>query len=292
MAEQEARPPEPPLDRRESTAETEARDAIAAFEEILDVFPNDVGTLDALAQSYHLVGEADKERIYLKRLIQVLLDQGDTEAAGEHAGRLNPRGDDPEATALLEQLEAMGVSGMAAEAQPEETPPADEPALEDRGAVTDAEVELAWALHEAQILSEDEYADLVRDLTDLSAQDAALTLSVLHVLNDRTSRALDPALAYIMQESRAPPAPLDCVEPDEENLRLLPMDVMITQGLAVFDHVGKELLVASINPLRKGLRESLTRRLGQPCHLFCAHPGTFDAWIERVQKLLKDRGAP
>lgn len=277
---------------------TETQDAIAAFEEILDVFPNDVGTLDALAQSYHLLGKPQQEAQYLKRLIHVLLEQDDRDAAAEHSGRLEPLAkEDAESAELFNQLREMGLFIPAPE--PSTARPAEEPAgkaqqkkpLHDRSEITDAEMTLAWNLKEAGIFSDEEYASVVKDLTEISGQDPTLTLSVLHVLHDRSSRNSEAAFAYLVKESKSAPAPLENLEIDEETARLLPPDIMITQGIAVFDHIGKELLVATMNPLRAGLKKRLEGYLNRPCHLFAVQPTAFDNWVSRVMDLLKETSA-
>ncbi len=273
-----------------SGGKDETRDAVVAFEEILADFPNDTATLDALCQSYLLLGEQEKARRYLVRLIRVMLDQGDEEGAASNAELLaSLAGDDPEAGALRDRLR------LAVETMPEietshdrhlsEPAPAADP-FDRRDAMIEAETELAARLKAAGVLSEEEHAALVRDLDELAGHASGRTVSALHVLHDRASAKFEPAFAFILRESRCPLAPLDSVEPDEPTRAALPLETVAAQGLCVFDHIEDEWLAAALNPLRDGLRESLESRLRRRVHLFAARPDAFDRWIERAQAAL------
>jgi hypothetical protein len=261
---------------------TEAWGAISAFEQILEVMPNDISALDALVQSYEIVGDSERAREYLLRLARVLVEQGNASQAEVLVDRLRRLGKrDAEAEALIRDIEALSRLVVP---DPSRRPTIDLQPDPSISSAIEAELALAWRLHSAGLLTQEEYAGVVNDLSETAARRELLTVSVLHVLQDRSFRALDTVIAYMAHESRTPVIPVASFEMQESCLSLLPLDFMVRHGAIPFDFVAQEALVAVLNPFDANLRERVALRSGRPCHFYLTWPAEFDAWIARLKQ--------
>ena len=264
----------------------EAREAIAAFEQILEFQPDDIATLEALAQSYELIGEPARARTYVLRLGRVLLDQADRAGAARLAERLRsfPPAD-AEAAALREELHNLTLTPAASA----EGGAAPETGSTRRTAHFEEELALAWSLHEADLLKQEEYAAVVQDLTE-SSGDASSTVSVLHALRKRSFARMDEVLDHISRHSGRPLIHLAFFDAVHDLAAQLPLEFMTQRGAAVFGFVGREAMVAVLNPLNERLRQEVETALDRPCHLFLTSPADFDAWIARARDALSRGG--
>jgi len=267
-------------------SENEIWSAISAFEQILDVVPDDVDALDALTQAYDIIGDGERARNYLLRLVRACLEQGDVQKASGLAERLKRYGpDDAEAAALLQRISQLSPADRTGPSIA--SPTRGEPRREAEPAPIDAELALAWRLHSAGLLSAEEYAGAVRDLSDIASRKEPLTLSVLHVLHDRQFPKLDEVLAYMARETRTPVVPIMAFEMPESCQRLLPVEFMVRKGVAPFSILSNEPLVALLNPYAETVRAETTERAGRVCHFYLTWPAEFDAWIERLRQSLQ-----
>ncbi len=296
MAETQADPPGGP-----DSADPEALGAIAAFEDILEIFPDDCSTLDALVHSCELVGDRPKAARYLDRLARSLIDQGQNDHVVELLPKLNDLVDvEPELIPVIQTVRDLGGGGAPADRAPDEAPPARRPAAPDaraaagdRSAVLEDEMALAWRLHEGKLLDGDEYAELVQDLTDISGRAMAMTVSVLHVLHDRHFRNLAQVMVFVSRQTRAPIIPANAFEPTEESVRVIPCDVAVELGAVCFDLVGNEALVAVLNPYSERLRKAVAATAGRTCHFYLTGAEDFDALLSRardVEKRMRENG--
>jgi len=287
-------------------AGSEAWEAIAVFEQILAAMPNDSDTLATLAHAYEMVGDHTKAREYLIRLARALLEKGDGESAGllvEKLKGLAGQGD-AEAQSVLDQIEGMSGSGTPAPTEPPKEKPAEPAATPaERSVATRAreaakrastvsdELAFAWHLHQSNLLSQEEYAKVAQDLTEVSASDAEVTVSVLHVLHDRGFRSLDNVLTFAGRETNTPPISLGSFDLTGEALSILPLDYCIRRGVLVFELLGNHVLAALMNPYNKALRQEVQSLVGRTCYFFVTAPAEFDAAIAKIKDKTKDAAA-
>ncbi len=275
--------PEPSESRKEMRA------AIEAFEQILEVMPRDRGALEAILLAVQEDGDAGKTMEYRMRLVEVLLEEQDEAAARQHIDLLRSA-DNERARALVAQFEQRhpatpaGSTGTSAIRAPT---PRKTPLGRTSSSFNMAEeLGVAWKLLEAGELSQEEYASLARDLTEMSSTDVVGTISTLHALESGNFKQFERMLAVIARESRAPFITLSCFAMRAELAPLLPWDFMLHRGALVFEQLGKEHLVAVLNPFSQSLREDLQTLLKSPCHLFLARPSEFDAALARLSENL------
>jgi hypothetical protein len=256
--------------------------AIGVFEQIVQQIPNDRVSLEALSHAYEEIGDLTRAREYLVRLAGVVTEEQDRDTAKLLMARLDRHAaDDPAAREALARLAAMIERPAAAAPAAAPTP---ETAV--RASTVAAELSFAWDLFQAGELTQEEYAAVAQDLTELSANDRTLTVSVLHVLHDRGSRNLERIVSYAARDSGTPMIPLDAFDVQESAYSLLPLDVMVRQGAIPYESVGTELLVAILNPYNRQLRKDLDARTGRRCHVYVAMPAAFDAALETIRQRL------
>lgn len=261
----------------------ETRSAIEAFEQILDAFPDDLSTLEALYQAYETLGDSGRARQYVLRAARAAEAQGATAVPPTLTERLGLLAEnDPEAARLLKALSTR--PGAAPGGAPAGEKEARGRPRETRQRPIEAEMAFAWKLKEAGLLPEAEYARLVQDLTESSANDHSDTLSLLHVMQDRAIRNLEEILAFASRDTGMAILPLSSFEPHPEAMALLPPDFMIRQGAIAFDTLGPEVLVATLNPYHTALQEEIRRLCGRPCHFYLTTPQEFDAMAKRFRE--------
>jgi len=259
----------------ENRSIAEAWNAITAFEQILEIMPNDVGTLDALVRSCEMVGDLERARRYVIRLVRIHLAQRNTSQAETLSEDLRRLGaGDAEAEELLRRIEGARHRPSAAAPAAETVPAAESSALE-------AELSLAWRLHAAELLNQQDYAAVANDLTVLAAQPGAARISVLHVLHARAFPNLDNVLAYLAREARMPVINVSAFDPPPACRSLLPLDFITQRCVMPFERIGRETLVAVLNPFDDALFELIRRRIGAPCHFYLTRPAHFDAALDR-----------
>jgi hypothetical protein len=288
-----------PTDDREN----QVWSAIAVFEQIVQTIPNDRVSLEALSHAYEQVGDHTRAREYLVRLANVLVDEQDREAAETVQERLKrfAAADESAAEAELriEQFLTASVgSGTPASTTVAVAPtprPADPQVATEilkRGVPVAAELSFAWNLFQAGELDQEEYAAVAQDLTELSASDKPVTVSVLHVLHDRASRRLDRVMLYTSRTCGAAILPLASFDPQHDAFTLVPLDFMVRQGLVVFDLLGRDALVGILNPFNLDLRRDVETLTGRRCHFYLAPPGEFDALLETIRSRIAAAAEP
>ena len=270
--------------------ENEVWSAIAAFEQIVQTIPDDRVSLEALSHAYEQIGDLARARDYLLRLVDVVLNERDREAAELLQERLALfAASDPaakEVEARLEQWLASDKPGgktyvVAGEkGAPVALAAADD--AEHRSAHVTAELSFAWTLFQAGELNQEEYAQVAQDLSEISASKTPVTVSVLHVLHDRGNRNVERIVGFASKDSGVPIIPLSLFDIQEAVLSMLPREFMVRSGVMVFELMGKEALVVLLNPYDRGLQASVETMIGRKCHFFLSLPSEFDAVAERL----------
>lgn len=261
-------------------SESEVRRAISAFEQILAVMPTDRTSLEAVAHAYEEIGATEESIAYWVRLGEVLLDEGDTQAVEQALEHLKPYAkSNPE----VESLFARMVTHVYDRNARVGSGAGDGDVGRPRGAGSvDAELSFAWDIKEAGELSEEEYASIAEDLTELSATDAAATVSVMHVLEARGFKNLERIVQLVSKECRMPFINLSFFDIKPEVHSLLPMEFCVQRGVLPFGTLGDEVQVVVMNPYHKRLHQEVDQRIGKRCHFFLALPSDFDAALTRI----------
>ena len=285
--------------------ESEVWNAIAAFEQILEAMPDDRSSLETLAHAYEHIGDQTRARDYLVRLGHVLLKEGDKASAAELRDKLSMYEGDDDVAELLERIDDVAPQA------PSEAPPADGASAEAAGTPVEAdadaepdgqegamrqpidasrlafrvadELSLAWALFEAGELTQEEYASVAQDLSEMSTGRRDLTVSVMHVLENRAFRNLERVLAYVSKTYSAPIVSLHCFDVQADAARLLPFEFIVRRGAFVFEAMKKDALVAVVNPADQRLRSDVEAVSGKHCHFYATLASEFDSAIARIK---------
>ncbi len=289
-----------------SNNEADVYTTIMAFEQILEVMPDDRGALESVARAYTELGDQIQARQYIVRLVKVLLDEGDVEAASEWADKLRLHAeDDPDILALLEEVTSRGGGGggsgtatdaagrTAARSSPSPAPDSSvgtEATTQAKGVrmhfnVAD-EMAFAWNLLQVELLSEEEYANVVQDLTELGTGTQSGTVSVLHVLQGRGFSNLDKLIVAVARETYMPLIDLRLFDIPREAATSLPLEFIIQRGALPFERMGSEILVALLNPFDESLRQDTSTLADCKCHWFLTKPESFDKAVDTVRELL------
>jgi hypothetical protein len=278
----------PPRD--DSHAEDE-RSALETFEQILEIMPDDRGALEAAILAAHACGDESAALKHRLRLADVLLESGDRDSLQEQAEILRTL-DDPRAKSWIDAFDLkMRLGSALIDAPPRES--SADWAADKRAAVRTAfniseEIDLAWKLFEHREISQEEYSALVRDITEMSASHNGGTVSVLHALEAGNHKNQERILSFLAQEAEETGTPfvsLSCFAMRSELAHLLPHEFMLNRGAVVFETLGRDRLVAVLNPFSQSLRIDVQALLApHPCHFYLAKASEFDLSVVRLKE--------
>ncbi len=266
-------------DKGRKQLEEEVWSAIAAFEQILEAMPEDRASLETLSHAYGQIGDHAKAYEYLLRLGKVLVAEGDQGAALDILDRLREMSaGDRAGVELIAEIE-----GMASDAAPPPAAPSEPVVAKVRMSPSiSEELAFTWNLLQAGELTQEEYASVVQDLTEMSGSDSSVTVSVLHALEARGYKGVDRVVVHASQDCATPYISLDSIEISQEAGGLLPLEFVVRRGALVFDFVGTHALVVVMNPYDTGLRKDVERLAGHPCDFYLSHAAEFDRAVERI----------
>jgi len=263
--------------------------AIATFEQILEAMPNDRASLDTLAHAYEQVGDHTKAKDYLVRLGNVIIQENDAEAGQEILAKIEAYAEhDDDARLLLGRMKDFLSSKKisAAASSPESRSgqtKAGASGVRSSFNMAD-ELSFAWNLLEAGELTQEEYSNVVQDLTEMSAGDSNTTISVLHVLEARAFKNLERIIGFVSKECSTPIISLASFDLQSSVVSLLPMEFIVRRGAIVFELLGNNALVVVMNPYNKQLRQDVEAAIGKKCHFFVALSSEFDQAIARINQ--------
>ena len=271
---------------KNNASEREVRDAIDAFEQILEAMPNDRMALETLIDAYEQVNDKKKALEYVIRLAEVIDEDRDTETAPRLIEKLRFLGvSDPSAKQILERLQKL--------VAPTQQPPAPSPLARKTPVVkrkvidVTAEMALAWNLVQAGELTQEDYSNVVHDLTESSSKNVEVPVSVLHVLHDRTFKNLDKVLTFLSSQSGLPIISLSNFEVPKDTFKLLPEEFMMHRGAIVFELMGRDALVAILNPYDTELRKDVESITGRACHFYMVSAESYDNCLGAIRSALK-----
>ncbi len=253
-----------------------ARQTLTTFEQILEVMPNDRGTLEAALMAAHHCGEEEKALQYRLRLANQLAAEGLREELEELVNAIR-QSDDPRAKEWL--------ANHAQRAAPRVIRRTSEPLARTQSpakATIDAEIDLAWMLLEHGDLTQDEYAAVVRDLTEISTAQTGDSVSVLHVLEAIQHKHLERIIDYLGETARTPFIELASFDIRAECAQFLTAPFIQQHGALVFELIGDELLVALLNPLNQALRDNVQQTTGRTCHFYLARASDFERAADKM----------
>ncbi|MDA0323356.1 MAG: hypothetical protein O2923_11675 [Verrucomicrobia bacterium] len=300
-------------------SEEEVWNAIIACEQIVEAMPTDRHSLRTLSNAYEQVGDLVKSQEYMIRLAEVVLAEQDAAAAVDIQKRLTKFSGDESVLELIASLRALSPADALAEADDVSVPlhdleiVADSPAPGKDAAPASSrsrsstktrrirtastapvtgvnlteEIALAWSLHEDDVFDEEEYSDIVEDLTRLSGGDTELTISVFHVLGDRQSPKLEKALTTAAAAHGTPIIALSSFAIARETAQLLSTEFMIRRGVIPYEVMGNRVLVAIMNPLDKQLRKDVEQAIGLDCFFYLVAPAEFDEALTQIRETLE-----
>jgi hypothetical protein len=270
---------------KKNTSEREVRDAIDAFEQILEAIPNDRMALETLADAYEQINDRKKALEYVIRLAEVIEEDRDTETAPRLIEKLRALGaNDPSAKQMLETLQKM-VAPTRKTTEP--TAARKTPVSKRKVIDVTAEMALAWNLVQAGELTQEDYSNVVHDLTESSSKNVEVPVTVLHVLHDRTFKNLDKVLTFLSSQSGLPIVSLPNFEVQRDTFKLLPEDFMMHRGAIVFELMGRDALVAILNPYDTELRKDVEGIVGKACHFYMVSAESYDNCLSTIRATLK-----
>ncbi len=264
--------------RKDMDSDSEVWQAISAFEQILEVMPDDRSSLETLSHAYEHVGDRARALDYLLRLAKVVLAEQDAETAMHVQERLSEYSEAGEEVAsMIRQLQELcpdeqTVTEAAASAPDEKAKPA---ATTRAFRVTD-ELAFAWKLLESGEISQEDYSTLAQDLAELSTDPHLSTVSVLHVLETKAYRGMERVMGYASRDTKTPLISLQSYEVSPELAGQLPIEFMIQHGIVIFGALLDDLMVAVMNPYNLQMREHIEECTGKACHFFMTPPAEFD----------------
>ena len=274
--------------RDESKIDDE-RSALQTFERILEIMPDDRGALEATILAAEACGEREIAIGHRLHLVDVLLAEGDMAAVCEHADILRGE-EDSRARAWIEIFDAgqsLPPSAASSLDLRDELLRSAAPPPRSTFNISD-EIDLAWKLFEHREISQEEYAGLVSDLTEMSASHNGGTVSVLHALEAGHHKSQERILSFLAQEAEETGTPyisLSCFTMRSELANMLPDPFMVNRGAIVFELLGKDRLVAILNPFNLSLRADIQQLCGFPCHFYLAKASEFDDALNRLRQM-------
>jgi len=153
------------------------------------------------------------------------------------------------------------------------------------------ELAFAWNLLEAKELTQEEYASVVQDLTEMSTSESPSTISVLHVMEARGFKNIERVLGYVAKECETPIVLLSSFVLNFDIVTILSHELMLKRGVFVFDKVGQDLLIAIMNPFDKQLRKEVEAHTGKKCHFFVTLPSEFDKALAKGAEIVSEKQA-
>ena len=282
--------------------EAEVWNAITAFDQILEAMPNDRASLEALSHAYEQIGDLTKATEFFVRLGNVLVDEGDIVAASALLDRLKGMGsEDDEVTSLIGKIESAGggvlsvpaadAAGIAAPVAQDAQPKAKKKVNVSTAFNMSEELAMAWNLMEANELTQEEYASVVQDLTEMSAGDSVATISALHVLEARGFKNLEKIITFLVEACQTPFVSLSNFDMTLDAAALLPQDFSVRRGAIVYDILGHDALAVVMNPFDKQLRKDVEALADRKCHFYLTLPSDFDRAAEKAEELVAEAEA-
>ncbi len=264
------------------SAREELQQTAAMLEQILEVMPDDFFTLRSLYETLLKLEEPEQALECLKRLDDGTRAAQNPEMIAFVIHQYESIVDEmPELRKRIERLQELQT---ATDLTRSETPA--KPSAQRKSDI-DSEMALAWELFQDEQLSQEEYSNVLRDLTEMSSRaNVSVPVTVLHVLHDRNFSRFERLMAHLCQKSGMPIITLSRFDEREELREILPLDFISRHGALPFAQVGDDLLLAVLNPQDKELIRQAGELAHRRCHTYLVSPQEYDQRLAQIKKAL------
>lgn len=259
------------------------------LEQILEVMPDDLFTLRSLYETSLKLEQPERAFGTLAKLDDLSRSTQNAEmidfVLNQYA---SIAGDSSEVQGRIMRLEeiknVLGLMEIDRAPSPHAKP--EGAASAGSGGRLDAEMALAWDLFQDEQLTQEEYSNVLHDLTEMSSQQMGVPVTVLHILHDRQFSRFERLMSHLCQKQDIPIMALSQFEDNEEISQQLPVEFTSCNGLIPFAKVGADLLVGVLNPLDKDLLAEAEALSGLRCHPYLVAPDEYDRQLSKVKTAL------
>lgn len=259
------------------------------LEQILEVMPDDLFTLRALYETSLKLEQPERAFGTLTKLDDLSRSTQNAEmidfVLNQYA---SIAGDSSDVQGRIMRLEEMkNVVGLLDAQNVSAARPQQEGSVPAAGnGRLDAEMALAWDLFQDEQLTQEEYSNVLHDLTEMSSHQMGVPVTVLHILHDRQFSRFERLMTHLCQKQNVPIMALSQFEDNEEVSQQLPLDFTSRNGVIPFAKVGSDLLVGILNPLDKELLDEAEALSGLRCHPYLVAPEEYDRQLSKVKSAL------
>ena len=254
-------------------------EGVAYFEQMLQLMPEDRVTLEFLVVAYEQLGRHEDAQKALVSLTKILIKERDNVALEGLLPRLE-ESDYPEVRAL-----AIKVKTLVAPA-PDLTPEVPKEMTESEiveaasAAAVLAESALVDELVDGGIISKEDAGHIKAQIEATPTAGQMFLVSALQILEKENPAASERCIAYLADRHGSPPVPLAAFEPTKGLVASFPAHVMRIRGAVPFASIGKDALVAVLNPADDSLRAQLSAVM--PCRFYLAMPSSVEAALAKM----------
>ena len=254
-------------------------EGVAYFEQMLQLMPEDRVTLEFLVVAYEQLGRHEDGQKTLVSLAKILIKEQDAAALEGLLPRLE-ESDYPEAKALA--LKVKTLTAPAPDLTPEVPKEMTEGEIVELISETAVKSEFALVdeLVDGGMLSEDEASHLKAQIEVTPTAGQVFLVSALQILEKENATALERCIAYLADRHGTPPVPLAAFDPPKSLFAPFNALSLRVRGVVPFASIGKDVLVAVLNPVDEVLRSELAAVA--PCRFYMAMPAAVEAVLDRI----------
>ena len=143
-----------------------------------------------------------------------------------------------------------------------------------------AESALVDELVEGGVISEEDAGHVKAQIEATPTAGQMFLVSALQILEKENSTALEKCMAYLADRHGTPPVPLAAFDLPKNFLTAFPSILLRIHGAVPFAAVGKDALVAVLNPADDSLRAQLSAVM--PCRFYLAMPSSVEAALAKM----------
>ena len=254
-------------------------EGVAYFEQMLQLMPEDRVTLEFLVVAYEQLDRHEDAQKALVSLTKILIKERDNAALEGLLPRLE-ESDYPEAKAL--SLKVKTLIAPAPDLTPEVPKEMTEEEMVESVSTMAVKSEFALVdeLVDGKIVSEEDAKHLKAQIEATPTVGQVFLVSALQILEKENPTASERCIAYLADRHGAPPIPLASFEPTKGLASSFPAHVLRIRGAVPFAVIGKEALVAVLNPADDSLRAQLSAVM--PCRFYLAMPSAVEAALGKL----------
>lgn len=265
--------------------QTQLEQMVETLEQILEVMPEDLSTLQTLYETYIKLEKPQEAFEYLDKIADFAVRSQHEEAVRFALQQYQALGDaGPEIEGRKAQLQVLLAGDASVVETIGETPEVKETGSDVGAQDLEAEMALAWDLFQDEQLTQEEYSNVLHDLTEMSSRAVGVPVTVLHVLHDRQFSRFERLITHLCEKSEVPIVSLSSYEENEDLRSVLPEEFPGKRGVLPFASVGDDLLVAVLNPFDKTRLRSAESESGRACHPYLVAPDDYDRRLDQLRK--------